>query len=123
MIRAAKVVCWLFLVLSLVSIGALYRMNPTRALGGSLATLLPFLFALVALYSEPRQWKTWTAIVLNGLLAVIGIVLLAFAPQAGKPLVAAVAGVVFVLASALIIAGVVVSGRKPIVADSGIHDG
>jgi drug/metabolite transporter (DMT)-like permease len=118
MIRAAKVVCWVFVVLDLVSIGALYRMNPNRALGGALVTLLPFVFALVALYSEPARWKTWTAIALNAILALIGLVILTFAPQAAEPLVAALAGIVLILVPAFIIAVLVIARKRAAVAEA-----
>ncbi len=104
MIRAAIVVCWILLVLDAVSIGALYRMNPNRAMGYSLATLLPFVFALVAFRAQAKGW-TWAALVLNGLLALLGLAILVFAAQVAEPVVAAVAGIVLVASAGVILAG------------------
>jgi hypothetical protein len=109
MAKAAKIVCWCCIVLQLVATGALFRSNPNLALGSTLLMLLPFAFALWALNSEPKRGVTWTAILLNSLLAVVGIILLitTFLGQIAVPWVGLAVGFALVAIGALIIAAVV----------------
>ena len=106
MIRVAMVICWLALIVDVVSIAILYRMNPNRPIGGALATLVPFIFALTVFHSEPKRWKTRTAVVLNWFLVAMGVVALFFAADAAQPWVAAVIGSALILGPGVIIVGV-----------------
>jgi peptidoglycan/LPS O-acetylase OafA/YrhL len=112
MIRAAEVICWVLLVLDLVGLGTIYRMNPNNALGSSLAASLPFIFGLIALYSEPKRWKLWIAVILNGVVVLAGLLILVFAAQAGVPLVAAAIGFILVTCGVFVIVGLTRAAKK-----------
>jgi small neutral amino acid transporter SnatA (MarC family) len=103
MIRAAKIICWLCVLLVLVGIGTSYRYNPNIVRGHNFVPLMPFAIALAAFYSEPNRRLIWVAIAVNVLFAFLGFVLFGagLLDQMGTPWVGLLMGSVFVVLAAL----------------------
>jgi len=104
-IKATKIVCWCVIALDVAATIRVHQLFPNR--GQSLATLVPWAFTLAALYSAPRRWLAWVAILLNGLPAVLGLLLLvlSFLGQI-VPWVGFVVGLALMLLAALNIAAI-----------------
>ena len=112
-IKAAKIVCWCVIAVDVAATIRLSQVFPDR--GQSPATLLialvPCALTLAVLYSPPKRWLAWVAIVFNGLPTVLGLylIVLAFLGQIGVPgvpWVGFVIGLVPVLFAALNVAAI-----------------
>lgn len=79
-----KVINWSYIALSVVSIMALYRMNPENVNFANILVIVPCAASLVALRSDSSKAAWWIAVVLNGLYCMLGFGV-AMSMAGGKP--------------------------------------
>ena len=85
MIKAARVVNWLCLILGAVAAGLILNSAPKSVILVPLVLLLPFALALVALRTESTKIARWAALAANAIyfvFAVVGLIVALVSPSA-----------------------------------------